>query len=95
MNAIINISIKENFRILCSFKNGEQRIFDVPKVLNLEKKFVTKIFKTEIFKNAKIGSFGEIYWNNVAEMKGLKGEVIPCEYDISPEFIYQNSTLVE
>jgi len=95
MNRIINISIQENFRILYSFKNGEQRIFGMPKVLNPDKKFVNKIFNTEVFKNAKIGSFGEIYWNNIAEMRGLKGEIIPCEYDISPEFIYSNSTLVE
>ena len=43
------------------------------------------------YKAAKIGSFGEIYWENVGEMKDYDGTIIACAYDISPEFAYYHS----
>ena len=95
MNKIVNISIQEPYKLLCSFNNGEQRLLDLVKVLNINQKYTNKIFNTKTFSEVKIGSFGEIYWNNVAEMKDLKGNTIPCEYDICPDFAYLNSTLVK
>jgi hypothetical protein len=47
-----------------------------------------------IYKAAKIGSFGEIYGEEIAEMKDYDGSIIPCNYDMSPEFVYQNSTKI-
>jgi hypothetical protein len=46
----------------------------------------------EIFENVKIGVFGEIYWENIVKTE-YDGQVLSWNYDISPEFAYQNSTL--
>jgi len=53
-----------------------------------------KLIDNDTYKTAKIGSFGEIYWENVGEMKNYDGTIIACEYDISPEFAYYNSTKI-
>lgn len=61
----------------------------------LKGKYANKILNNEaVFKSALIGDFGEIYWANVAEITDLNGNKTPCEYDMSPEFVYQNSTLL-
>ena len=88
---IVKISIREPYKLLCFFNNGEQRILDLEKVLDPKKKFVSKIFDSTTFNKAKIGSFGEVYWEDVAEMKDLNGNTIACEYDICPDFAYLNS----
>ncbi|WP_445734943.1 hypothetical protein [Mariniflexile sp.] len=91
MNKIINIYIQEPFKILCFFENGEQKILDLQQVLNPEQKYMKSILNKKVFNQAKIGSFGEIYWEGVAQMKDLNGITIPCNYDISPDFAYLKS----
>ena len=95
MKKIVKISYQEPFKILCSFDNGEQRLLDLKNVLNARQKYTQQILNKNTFKQAKIGSFGEIYWNNIAEMKDLNGNTIPCEYDICPDFAYLKSTPLE
>ena len=90
-NRIVKISIREPYKLLCFFNNGEQRILDLEEVLDTKKKFVSKILDSTTFNKAKIGSFGEVYWDDVAEMKDLNGNTIPCGYDICPDFAYLNS----
>jgi hypothetical protein len=90
MKKIIKIEFCENNQIICHFDNNELRIIDLSKTI--KDKYITKILSDEtIFKSAKIGEFGELYWANAAEIKDLNGKIIPCEYDISPEFAYYNS----
>jgi GR25 family glycosyltransferase involved in LPS biosynthesis len=55
-------------------------------------KLVKKLADPEVFKEAKIGQFGEIYWENIGEIKELDGSVSLCEFDVSPEFVFYNST---
>jgi hypothetical protein len=43
-----------------------------------------------IFKNAKLGAFGEIYWPQIVVSK----DVTLMDYDISPEFFYNNGVEV-
>ena len=93
MDKITDISFLELFKILCTFNNGEQRILDLTLILN--DKYSKKICNEGIFKQAKVGSLGEIYWEGIAEIKDLNGNVIPCEYDISPEFAHMNSIPIE
>ncbi|MBC6427601.1 MAG: DUF2442 domain-containing protein [Ekhidna sp.] len=92
MNKITKISISEPYKLLCFFNNGEQRILDLEKVLDPEKKFVSKVLTVNTFKKVRIDSFGGISWEGVAEMKDLDGKIIPCDYDICPDFAYLNST---
>jgi hypothetical protein len=79
------------YKILCSFNNGELRQLDLESVLSTEDKYVQKILTPDVFSKVKIGEFGQIYWENIAEIKDLNGKSIPCEYDLSPEFVYYNS----
>lgn len=95
MKRILEISYQEPFKIVCSFNNGEQRLLDLQYALNPKQKYTQKILNNKTFKKAKIGVFGEIYWEGIAEMKDLEGNTIPCEYDISPDFAYIKSMALE
>lgn len=95
MFKITNISILDSFQIQCSFNTGETKLLDLSKSLDTTNKFVKKLMDNNTYKTAKIGSFGEIYWENVGEMKDYNGTIISCEYDISPEFAYFHSTKIE
>ncbi len=88
------IEFSENGKILCFFANGELRLFNVRE--KIKDRYIDKIISdNEIFKSAKIGKLGEIYWADMGEIKDLQGNVISCEYDVSPEFIYNNSKVVK
>lgn len=90
MRKIIKIEFNESNQIICHFDNNELRVLDLSNLIN--DKYINKILSDEnVFKSAKIGEFGELFWHNSAEMKDLNGNIIPCEYDISPEFAYYNS----
>jgi hypothetical protein len=91
MFKVINISVLDSFQIQCSFNTGETKILDLTKTLDQNNKFVKKLIENDRYKSAKIGLFGEIYWENIGEIKDYDGSIISCEYDISPEFAYYNS----
>lgn len=91
MLKIKSISIIENYKILCFFNNGKKRIFDLEQSLDLTNKYVKKILTPQIFSKVTIGKFGEIKWDDEGEIKDYDGTILSCEYDISPEFVYQNS----
>ena len=91
MLKIESISIIENYKILCFFNNGKKRIFDLEQSLDLTNKYVKKILTPQIFSEVTIGKFAQIKWDDEGEIKDYDGTILSCEYDISPEFIYQNS----
>jgi hypothetical protein len=55
---------------------------------------VKKLANQDTFNNAKIGEFGEIYWEEIVEIKEIDGSISSCVYDISPEFVFYNSSKV-
>ncbi len=90
MRKIIELELLEDNIMICKFDNNEQRILNLREVV--KDKYAKKIIAdVDIFKKAKIGQFGEIYWASIAEIKDQDGVVHSCEYDISPEFAYLNS----
>lgn len=91
MKRVVEISVSKPFKLLCLFNNGENRVLDLEKVLDRNQKFTKAIFNDNVFTNVKIDSFGGIFWEGIAEIKDLDGTTKPCEYDISPEFVYHNS----
>jgi hypothetical protein len=91
MFKVTNISVLDAYQIKCSFNTGETKILDLSKSLDQNNKFVKKLIEMDTYKSAKIGFFGEIYWENIGVMKDYDGSIISCEYDISPEFAYYNS----
>jgi hypothetical protein len=91
MLKITHISLLSNFMIRCVFNTGEERMFDLKKALSIEDPFVKKILRPEVFEKVKIGEFGQLYWQNIGEIRELNDTVSPCDYDISPEFVYAHS----
>jgi hypothetical protein len=81
------------YYIVCLFNNGELRKFTVEPIFfsKVSKRINDRIFNKSIFNTVKIGALGQLYWENVATMKDEKGLPFSCEYDISPEFVYQHS----
>ncbi len=91
MIKITEISIKEPFKIICTFNTSEIRILDLKKVLDGKNQYAKNILDTSVYAKVKIGALGELTWENMAEMKDENGELITCAYDISPEFAYHHS----
>ena len=81
------------FYIICQFNNGEIKKLMVEDILKNQKNnpYSKKIEDAVFFATVKIGEFGQLYWENGAQMKDEKGNSFVCEYDMSPEFIYHNS----
>jgi hypothetical protein len=93
MIKVNNITKIENYCIEILFNNGEQKTIDFKPIIdnNYNDIFIKKLLNINQFKQAKVGTLGEIYWENMATMKDTNGGVITCNYDCSPEFIYMNS----
>jgi hypothetical protein len=82
MFRLTNITILDAFQIQCSFNTGETKLLDLTTALDTSNKFVKKLLENNFYKTAKIGSFGEIYWENVGEMKDYDGTVIAYFHSI-------------
>jgi hypothetical protein len=91
MLKVEGIQFLDSQKILCFFNTGEKKILDIRLALDQTNNLVKKLVNPDVFKNAKIGLFGEIYWDQVGEIKELDGSVSSCAYDISPEFAYHHS----
>ena len=90
MIKIVQIKLIESKRVVCYFNNNEVRILDLTDTLN--DKYANSILSDDaVFMRVQVGQMGEICWPDLAEMRGVNGEIIPCAYDISPEFAYHYS----
>ena len=78
--------------ITCEFNNGIVRTIDVGPIIkkhsNLEG--IEKLKNAETFSKVTIGEFGEIVWDKIITTT-YQGEKILWDYDISPEFIFENA----
>ena len=95
MLKIKKIAILPNYTLRCVFNTGEVRIFDLQKSLDKNNRFVRKVLTPEVFDKVKLGSFGELFWDEIGEIQELNGSVSSCNYDISPEFVYAHSEAVK
>ncbi len=89
MIKVIKIKCLKGFQIHCFFNNGEERLLNLSTIL--KDAYSKKIMNELIFKKAKIGALGQIYWEGVAQIKELNGSLSPCAYDMSGEFVYHNA----
>ena len=82
--------------LICKFNNGETRRLDLNQILKTQTKdiFLQIIIEKNKNKTVKIGEFGQLCWENAAHMKDLDGKSFECEYDMSAEIVYHNSTLI-
>ena len=95
MKKIEKILIKQPYQLICVFNNGEKRLLDLKNVVDEDDKYFKKIFNPHVFHQTKIGELGELYWDNLAEIKNLDGDLIKCAYDISPDLAYMKSQPIE
>lgn len=91
MRKIRNIEVMDNYVIRCEFDNGEFRELDITTFMDKNGKYSKKVYDKAVFSTVKLGEFGQLYWEDIAEMKTLDGEIIPVEYDICPDFAYIHS----
>ena len=84
------------YSVTCKFNTGEVKKIVLNTYISAGNHLVDKIklLNPDFFKEVQIGRFGELFWNNAAFMQNEKDELIPCEFDLSPEFVYHNSTAV-
>ena len=96
MHKLLEIVEIDSFSIICTFTNGEVRKLEIDKILEAKKEdlYVKKILTPIVFNSVKIGELGQLYWENIAQMKDENGNFKPCEYDMSPEFVYYNSNSI-
>lgn len=88
MRKVTKLSFHAPYVLSCVFDNGEERYLNLENALDKNQKYASKVFEGDTYKTAKIGIFGEIYWDNIAEITALDGKSEPCNYDISPEYAY-------
>lgn len=94
MKKILKIDIRAPFVITCSFDDGVVRNLDLTKILDKNDKYAKKIFEDVVFNAVKIGPNGELHWADLAEIRTLEGDLVLYEYDICPDFVYENSEQV-
>ena len=92
MLRITDISVFSPYFIQCRFNSGVVKKLDVFPIIQQYKHLdgVSSLLNEAIFRNVRIGEFGEIVWDKIVRTEH-NGEVIYWDYDISPEFAYENS----
>jgi len=92
MIRVTQISVITNYNLICKFSSGEIKKLDVLPLIERHRHLtgVESLLNEDIFKNARIGQFGEILWEKIVTT-AYDNEVLCWDYDISPEFAYQNS----
>lgn len=93
MIKVKSIEKSDNYSLQILFSNGEIKLIDFANIIqaNKDNNYFKILAKPEAFAKVKVGTLGEIYWENIATIKDLDGSILPCNFDFSPEFIYANA----
>ncbi len=77
--------------IHCKFNTGEIKKINIKPLIESQTHLdgIKSLYDENIFKNVKIGSMGEIYWENIVTTSYQNKKYI-WNYDLSPEFIFEN-----
>jgi hypothetical protein len=96
MIRVVEIIEKTSYKLVCKFNNGMIKTLDVLPIIENHKQLngVQKLLNDSVFNTVRIGEFGEIVWDKIV-MTTQNGEEMYWDYDISPEFAFENSTFVE
>ncbi|MEI7677026.1 MAG: hypothetical protein WCJ03_09620 [Bacteroidales bacterium] len=92
MLRITKITTQSPYFLLCEFNYHEIRKLDALPIIqsHLHLKGVERLLNESVFQNVGIGQFGEIVWKDIV-VTIQNDEQIVWDYDISPEFAFQNS----
>ena len=93
MIRITQITVVPHYNLICKFNSGAIKKLAVLPIIehHMHLNGVANLLDEDVFKNAKIGQFGEIVWEEIVKTEH-NGQIFCWDYDISPEFAYQNST---
>jgi hypothetical protein len=96
MLRVVEIIEKTPYTLVCKFNNGVVNKLDILTLIENHKHIdgVQNILIESVFNTVRIGEFGEIVWNKIVKST-QDGEDIYWDYEISPEFAYENSILIE
>jgi hypothetical protein len=91
MLKVVKISEIAPYYIVCDLNNGIKKRLEILPLIEAQKRFegIESLKDKEIFASASIGELGEIYWKNLITLKNKH-----WDYDISPEFIFQNGETI-
>lgn len=81
----------DDYIIRCEFDNGEIRDLDITTFMDRNGVYSKHVYDKSVFSKVKLGEFGQLYWEGIAKIKTLDGNINPTEYDICPDFAYMNS----
>ena len=83
----------EPFYVICQFSDTSKRKLYIEPLFasNTNSYSAKRVLNKQNFMKAKLGPFGQLYWNNAAQIMDCNGKAIDCEFDLSPEFIFYNS----
>ncbi len=90
---VISLEILEGWKLNCMFDNGEERALAARPLIerHLHIEGVSSLLEPETFGKAAVGSLGQVFWPDAATMADSNGTRIKCEYDMSPQFIWEHS----
>jgi len=96
MLRVIEIIDASPYYLLCKFNNGVIKKLEILPIIEKHKHLngVESLLSKNVFNKVRIGEFGEIVWDKIVRTIQDEQELI-WDYDISPEFAYQNSITVE
>jgi len=96
MIRVIEIIGKTSFTLVCKFNNGLVKKLDILPIIENHKHLngVQNLLNESVFNTVRIGEFGEIVWDKIVK-SSQNGEDIYWDYDISPEYAFENSVAVE
>ena len=96
MIKVTSIDILEPYFLVCRFNTGITKKLDVfPLIQNHEKlKGIEKLLDGKTFKKVRIGDAGEIVWDKIITTS-YRGEDQIWDYDISPEFAFENALQID
>jgi hypothetical protein len=91
MIRVTEIIEKTPYYLLCEFNDGSVKKLDILPLINdhIQLKGVETLLNEAVFKNVRIGELGEIVWDRIVRTMN-NGVETNWDYDISPEYAYQN-----
>lgn len=91
MIRVTEIIEKAPYYLLCRFNNGSVKKLDVLPIIenHTHLKGVESLLNESVFKNVRIGEFGELVWDKIVKTTD-NGVEIYWDYDISPEYAFLN-----
>ena len=96
MLRVVEIIEKTPYSLVCKFNNNIVKKLDILPVIENHKHLdgVQNILIESVFKTVRIGEFGEIVWDKILKTN-QNGIDVYWDYDISPEFAFENSNLIK